>query len=190
MKRLTYTTLTLLSISGSVSSALEDFSVVLEPKWQNLERNQENNEAFGGKWILVGSITFEKKSKEFVSLENINLQWKGEKIEHLIGSLYKKLPDKTFIPIQDYLICDGTWNKTKQTLMLKFDERLTLGPTTTFYLVLTIPESVEPILKKGSFAMEEHCLPEPFKQCARKRQLTIAVNEKANQYDGPAEIAH
>jgi len=165
---------------GSLSHTLEDFSIILEQKWQNLERNQEKNKEFGGKWILIGSITFEKKSKEFISLDKINLRWNGDNIDNLIGSLYKKYPEKEFIPIQDNLVCDGTWNKSKQLLMLKFDNKLSLGPTTTFYLVLTVPDQIEPIIKKGSFCLEEHCLPDPFKQCARNRQLSIAVNTKTS----------
>ncbi len=177
MKRLTYVTLSILIItSGSCTLALEDFSVSLEPKWQNLEHDQQKSKEFGGKWILVGSITFEKKSKELVSLDKINLHWNGTDIDNLIGSLYKKYPDKEFIPIEDNLICDGSWNKTKQTLILKFTERLTLGPITTFYLVLTVPETTELMLKNGSFCLEEQCLPEPFKPYARKRQLSLSVN--------------
>lgn len=185
MKCLTCSTFIIL-FTGSLSNTLEDFSILLESKWQNLEHNQEKNKAFGGKWILIGSIIFEKKSEEVISINKINLQWNGDNIENLIGSLYKKHPEKNFIPIQDNLVCDGIWNKTKQLLMLKFDNKLSLGPTTTFYLVLTIPEHIEPVLKKGSFCLEEHCLPDPFKHCAHKRQLSIAINEKAN----PSPLAH
>ena len=185
MKCLTCSTFIIL-FTGSLSNTLEDFSILLESKWQNLERNQEKNKAFGGKWILIGSIIFEKKSKEVISINEINLQWNGGNIENLIGSLYKKHPEKNFIPIQDNLVCDGIWNKTKQLLMLKFDNKLSLGPTTTFYLVLTIPEHIEPVLKKGSFCLEEYCLPDPFKHCAHKQQLSIAINEKAN----PEPLAH
>ena len=181
MKRLIYATMSLLIIStGSFSTALENFSVILEPKWKNLEHDHKKSEEFGGKWILVGSITFEKKSKEYVSLDKINLCWNGESIDNLIGSLYKKIPEKEFIPIQDNLISDGNWNKTKQTLILKFDKKLSLGPTTTFYLVLTVPETIEFQLKSGSFCIEEQCLPDPFKHCAHNRQLSLAINTTNN----------
>ena len=62
----------------------------------------------------------------------------GENIENLISSLYKKVPNKEFLPIEDNLICDGIWNKKTQTIILPFEEKETLGPSTKFYLVLTI----------------------------------------------------
>jgi len=152
-----------------------EFSVTLEPKWENLEPNTRKTKEFGGKWILVGSITFKKNSKEPVNLNKIYLSWQGEAIKNLVGSLYKKKLDKNFIPIQDYLICDSAWNKTKQTLILKFDEKQTLGPITTFYLVLTIPESIETVVKKGSFIIEKEYLPEQFKIYALQHNLPLAL---------------
>jgi hypothetical protein len=57
-----------------------------------------------------------------------------------------------------------------------FDEKENLGPTTIFYLVLTVPENIEAILKKGSFCIEEQCLPKPFKHCANQDKLSLAIN--------------
>jgi len=74
-------------------------------------------------------------------------------------------------------VCDGIWSKSKQTLILNFDEKENLAPTTVFYLVLTVPEEIEPILKKGSFCLEEQCLPKPFKQCAQQEKLSLAFND-------------
>ena len=165
----------LLTTTSSLYTTANEFSVVLEPKWENLEQNTKKTKEFGGKWILVGSITFKKNSKEPVNLSKIYLNWQGETIENIVGSLYKKKSDKNFIPIQDYLICDSAWNKTKQTLILKFDEKQTLGPTTTFYLVLTIPENIETALKKGSFVIEKEYLPEQFKMYALQNNLPLAL---------------
>ena len=139
----------MLTALSSLYTTTNEFSVVLESKWENLESSTKKTKEFGGKWVLVGSITFKKNSKESVNLNEIYLNWQGETIENLVGSLYKKKSDKNFIPIQDYLICDSAWNKTKQTLILKFDEKQTLGPSTTFYLVLTIPEEIEKTVRKG-----------------------------------------
>lgn len=155
---------------------MNEFSVILEPKWENLESNTKKTEEFGGKWVLVGSITFKKNSKESVNLNNIYLRWQGENIENLVGSLYKKKSDKNFIPIQDYLICDSVWNKAKQTLILKFDEKQTLGPSTTFYLVLTIPEKIEKKVQNGSFIIEKEHLPDQFKGYAQQHSLSLALH--------------
>lgn len=160
----------------------ENFNIILKSKWCDLDENCSKATEFGGKWILVGSITFKKRCKNAVCIETINLHWNGEPLDNLIASLYKKNLDKeNFLPIEENLICDGIWNKTKQTLVLNFDEKENLAPTTVFYLVLTVPESIEPILKKGSFCLEEQCLPKPFKQCAHNEKLTLAINESTSQ---------
>lgn len=166
----------MLTALSSLYTTTNEFSVVLESKWENLESSTKKTKEFGGKWVLVGSITFKKNSKESVNLNEIYLNWQGETIENLVGSLYKKKSDKDFIPIQDYLICDSAWNKTKQTLILKFDEKQTLGPSTTFYLVLTIPEEIEKTVRKGSFVVEKEYLPEQFKVYARQHNLSLALH--------------
>ena len=176
MKYVTYfIPIFVLMTTSSLYAPANEFSVVLEPKWKNLEQNTKKTKEFGGKWILVGSITFKKNSKEPVNLNKIYLNWQGKNIENLVGSLYKKKSDKDFIPIQDYLICDSAWNKAKQTLILKFDEKQTLGPTTIFYLVLTIPENIETVVKKGSFVIEKEYLPEQFKVYALQHNLPLAL---------------
>jgi len=168
----------LLLVPSLEGTTINEFSVILESKWENLEPNIKKTKKFGGKWVLVGSITFKKNSKEAVNLNKIYLSWEGETIENLIGSLYKKKSDKEFIPIQDYLICDSSWNKTKQTLILKFDEKQTLGATTTFYLVLTIPEHIEKTVRNGSFVIEKEYLPEQFKLYARNHNLSLSLHTK------------
>jgi hypothetical protein len=155
----------------------ENFNITLKSKWYDLDENCTKATEFGGKWILVGSIIF-KRCKDPISIQTINLHWNGDPLDNLIASLYKKNLDKeNFLPIEENLICDGIWNKSKQTLVLHFNEKENLAPTTVFYLVLTVPESIEPILKKGSFCLEEQCLPKPFKQCAHNEKLTLAINE-------------
>ena len=178
MKRLIQIMLsTIISTTSATTYSLENFDIVLKSKWQELGSNDNTCTDFGGKWILVGSITFKKRSKDPIFVDEINLRWHGEKLNHLIGSLYKKNLAKEFLAIEDNLICDGVWNEKKQTLILNFDERENLGPTTIFYLVLTVPETIEPMLKKGHFCLENNCLPHPFKQCAQNEKLTLAIND-------------
>jgi len=180
MKRFTHIFLFTICSILSIKSA-DDFTITLKPKWYDLSSNGTQKVDFGGKWILVGSITFKKRSKDPVYIDKITLQWKGDPIDHLCGSLYKKNQAKDFLPIEDNLISDSLWNKNKQLLILKFDEKENLGPTTIFYLVLTIPESLEPLLKTGTFCLEEQCLPKPFKHCAQQEKLSLAVNDTSNR---------
>lgn len=156
---------------------IEDFKVTLQPEWTNLDHttNDTLTEEFGGKWILAGNITFKKKIKEPVYIKQIVMKWTGESINNLITSLYKKDLDKEFVPIEDNLICDGVWNKTRQTLIFNFEEKETLGPVTIFYFVLTVPDSLEPLLKTGTFCIDEQCLPAPFKEYAQNTTLSLAI---------------
>jgi hypothetical protein len=173
--------ITLSALSLQVCNA-EEFNIILKPKWSNLDADCSKCAEFGGKWILVGSITFKKRCKDPICIETINLHWNGEPIDNLIASLYKKNLDKdNFLPIEENLVCDGIWNKNKQTLVLNFDEKENLALTTVFYLVLTVPDSIEPILKKGSFYLEEQCLPKPFKPCAQNEKLSLAFNSVVPQ---------
>jgi hypothetical protein len=172
---------TIISITSMTTRTIENFDIVLKSKWQELGSNVIKHTDFGGKWVLVGSITFKKRSKDPIFVDEINLCWHGEKLDNLIGSLYKKNLGKDFLAIEDNLICDGIWNEKKQTLILDFDEKENLGPTTIFYLVLTVPESIEPILKKGHFCLENNCLPHPFKQCAQNEKLLLAINDSPSK---------
>ncbi len=153
------------------------FNIIVKAKWRDLECDNKKNIDFGGRWMLVGSITFKKQCKDPLSITAISLHWNGQAIDNLVASLYKKSFSKEFLPIEKNLICDGTWNKAKQSLIFNFDEKETLLPTTTFYLVLTIPAELEDILTNGTFSLEEHYLPKPFKKCVQATtQLSLGIN--------------
>src|SRR5205814_3895544 len=169
--------LIIMSISCMIMYAVDNFDIILKPKWQQLGCNDTTCADFGGKWILIGSITFKRRSKDPIFVDKINLRWHGENVDNLIASLYRKNIGKEFLAIEQNLICDGQWNPKTQTLILDFDEEEKLGTTSVFYLVLTIPETLEPLLKKGHFCLENHCLPHPFKQCAQNEKLILAIND-------------
>jgi hypothetical protein len=177
MKRINVSLVILMSL-GTVECAtnFSDFQVILEPMWENLQDDSQRAKEFGGKWILLGSITFKKKSKEDIRLQNMCLKWNGQHIKHLNASLYRKSLDKKFLPIEENLICDSCWNKKTQTLVLNFNKKHRLGAVDVFYLVLTVPHNVEKKLRDGAFTIEEECLPEQFKPCARHDELTLAVH--------------
>jgi hypothetical protein len=162
------------------NAILDDFVVTLESTWRCLDDTDGSCLQFGGKWVLIGNITFRKKSvKDSIHLNQLKLHWDGPFINALSASLYKKSFDPTkkeFLPIDDYLVCDGCWNNTKQTLILTFDERQTLGAIEVFYVVLTVPQGLESILKQGSFSLEKKDLPLPFQQTCSPASLTLSFN--------------
>jgi len=177
MKQNVLSLLVILS-AGTISAKTEPFQVIIESKWEELDADQTACCKFGGKWILAGSIVFKKKANETISLDKLILSWKGHKIEHLIGSLYIKEYAQRFLPINEYLVCDSSWNKTQQKLLLKFNRNYTLGPTNTFYLVLTIPDQLEPIIRTGYFSIEQDYLPEQYKENSSSKKLSLNMGKK------------
>lgn len=171
-----YTTaLLLISTATSLYVYATDCDVLLVPRWDNLEKNNMIERDLGGRWILVGSITFHKTSKEVAKLSRISLEWHGNHIDHLSGSLYKKNSEKRFMPIEENLVCDGSWNKRNQRLTLDFhDRKQTLGPRNIFYLVFTVPEAIEPKLKTGYFSLSDTNFPEAFYKKEQDLKLDLA----------------
>ena len=167
------------SIYGAVEkikSIFEPFSIKIEPKWEDLDKNKKTI-LFTEKWILACDIIIKKLAPEFISMEEIHLIWKGEEIEQLIGSLYEKNSDKNFMPIERYLICDSQWKKSEQKLILKFNTPKKLYATNKLSLVLTIPKNMETTLKKGCFTIESDVLPEPYNEYASQKRLCLCFDE-------------
>lgn len=167
--------LLLISTAANLCIYANECDILLVPFWDNIEKNNMIERDLGGKWILVGSITFHKKSKEVAKLEKISLEWHGDPIDRLSGSLYKKNPEKQFMPIEDNLVCDGSWNKVHQCLVLDFNDRKqTLGARNIFYLVFTVPESIESALKNGYFSLTHTNLPETLYKNDQDLKLDLA----------------
>lgn len=186
--------LSCLALHNNLSTNTKNFDVIIEPTWQDLEGNPQKSKEFGGQLILVGTITFKKKeSSEPVYLNHLELVWHGEKINTLASSLYKKKLDpdkKDFIPIEDYLVCDGIWNKSKQTLILNFAQKHTLGPINTFYLVLSVPKKLKSLLQNGSFCIEKQCLPYRLKQSIQNESLSLKFKHKKKEFLQTAALTH
>lgn len=161
----------------STTTPSESFQLILEPRWDDLEQNAQKEEQFGSKLILIGKITFKKKIKDDIKLSKIFLQWHGKSIDSLSGSLYKKEPDKEFMPIEEHVICDSTWQKEQQSLILNFNQTQKLGIHSEFYLVLSVPQALEKTLKAGHFSIEEKCLPELLQESAKNEGLIIACGD-------------
>lgn len=169
--------LTILSASH-IFAENEPFQVIIEPKWEELDADQAACCRFGGKWVLAGSIVFKKKANEAVTLDKLILSWNGNKIDQLYGSLYVKEYTQPFLPINDYLVCDSSWNKAQQKLVLKFNQPHTLGPTNIFYLVLTVPDQLENIIRNGYFTIERDFLPEQYKENNSPSKLALTMRKK------------
>lgn len=153
----------------------DPYKIIIEPLWEDLDKNRPNT--FDSKWILIGSITFEKRPKEPITMHRLHLKWQGEQhLENLTASLYRKYPDKDFYPFESNLVCDGVWCQGKQTVILTFNEEKTLGPRTIFYFVVTVPHDLESILKKGSFALLSHTLPESFRPMLENENLCLSLD--------------
>lgn len=146
----------------------------IKPEWKVLD-SPEHDQEFGGKWILTATFIIKRRDKEFIRLEEIDLAWHGEKIERLVASLFKKDPYQDLMPVEESLVCDGTWNSKDQILQLKFEEKEYLQPTTMFCLVLTVPDELEPRLKTGHFDLLPESLPYQLQPVAKEKNLRISM---------------
>lgn len=139
--------------------AAKEITVTVKPQWDYLLAGKPGQYPFNTRWILAAHLIFKKTAKEPVRLAQLTLRWRGPRVDNLIASLYTALPSKPFLPIEEQLVCDGTWNATQQTLMLPFDEEQTLGAFNVYYLVLSVPPTMEHVLKLGSFVIDALTVP-------------------------------
>jgi len=176
MKRASYIVLICAAMSFPLRSKekTDQFSIVVEPKWEDLEKNN-TRKAFDDKWILAGDITFKKKAPEYITLKELHIVWKGEKVNNLLASLYEKDSYGEFMPIEKYLICDSVWKKSEQKLILRFQKPKTLYTVNTLSLVLTIPKNLEEKIKKGHFDIETSTLPMQYKEHLEEKDLRLTL---------------
>lgn len=165
------------SITLTIAYASPGYEFKIEKHWQNLEKDSKNSTLFGSLWIWAATITFKKRPPEKILLDNLTLQWKGLPINNLTGTLFKKEPNKPFLPLETNLVSDGTWNNEKQTLTFKFKKQEALHPTDTFCVVLAVPKNLEAVLQEGSFALEQKTLPIAFRNSAPKKKLSLSYNQ-------------
>jgi hypothetical protein len=102
------------------------------------------------KWAWTCSLTF--KSKQPIKLNNVILQWNGEKLANLAAALYlKKERDAVLIPIEQNLVCEGAWNQNSQQLIFTPNEKIVA--VNKYYLMISFPKSVESKIKRGQFSI-------------------------------------
>ncbi len=162
--------------------AMATFDIIIDTTWEHLSEHDLHKEKFNGKWIELGTITFKKNSNENVYLDEIILVWKGqETFSSLEATLYKqKCPSKKFLPIDENLVCDGQWRQDKQELVMRFNQRESLGTTTIFHVIITVPQDLEHKIAGGQFTLKKHCLPEQYKQCVHDQSISVAHKAKMN----------
>lgn len=156
-----------LTLSARIQKPACELHIV--PEWRNLDNDPNHIKELGGNWVLVARFVIKRRSKDFIRLDNLSFAWRGEHISHLAASLFRGHSSGDLIPVEENLVCDGIWRSTNQILQLRFQQKEYLQPTNIFYLVLTVPERLEKILKKGHFELLPDSLP---------RQLRPAVEEK------------
>lgn len=156
-------------------------TISIKPEWTVLDTS-DHADKFGGKWILAGKITFKKRTKDPIALQKISFSWHGpQKIKKLNASLYQQIPNQKFIPIEENLLSDGYWNKKTQQLQFTFIHKEYLHPHSLFCLVLTIPNDLEPILKKGFFTLITDNLPISLQTMTQEKDFQISFLTAANK---------
>ena len=150
--------------------------------WSPLSKTIENKNN-NGTCVHVGTIILRKKTPKQKSIKRIILKWSPPKnsklntkyfeIENLIASLYRPRYKQQILPIDEFVICDGHWEKDKQCLIFEFDEELILEPINEFCLVITIPKNIKDKLKNGCFKLEERSLPFKINKESAKQNIKI-----------------
>lgn len=140
------------------SSGLE---IKIEPNWHYLDNDNIKTKIPNANknWIFAATIFIKKRIEGPVVLDKLVLAWKGNCLDSLLGSLYRKKPGRRFLPLEDYVICDSIWNKKEQKLIYKFDRPISLETQTELCLVLTVPNDLENIIKSGQFELMQDELP-------------------------------
>lgn len=124
------------------------FSYSATTTWKDFTLAPIINQYCPKRWVWTGMIVL--KSTQPVNLQELCLQWRGEKIGTLQASLYqKKETDRKLIPIQENLVCDGQWNSNKQALTFFLDKKIVA--VNKYYLFLNFSEKDSCKVKKGTF---------------------------------------
>lgn len=164
----------------SAKPIAKDIELHITPHWHNLDENVERCEQFGGAWIEAGVITLRKRTKDPINMTHLILSWHGEaELENLIGSLYQRLPNKDFMPIEQYLICDSHWQHSGQKLIFKFLKPLSLDSLTELRLVLTVPAGMEEKLKHGLLKVEADYLPDQIREMLENQSAVLSFHDTA-----------
>ena len=167
--------ISLLMVAISIHGTEEKLSINITPTWKKLQKNHKKTKQFANQAILIGSITFKKRSNKHIWLDKLTLTWHGPHINNLFGSLYKKSPNDGFLLIEDYLICDGIWQTKQQKLILPFNHHHTLSAVETYYLVLIMPQNIEHSIRSGKFTLDHSAFPEMLQPYISEQRLSLDI---------------
>ena len=149
--------LTCLSCQGLKFKERPPFTVKITPHWVDFSTPKMS--ALEEHWVLVSVVSLRKTIKGQIQLKNFDLNWHGEPLDYMLGSLFKGAPGKPFMPIDKFIVTDSIWNKSNQTMNFHFDQPLTLDALTELYLVLTIPDESLESITSGHFSINTDSLP-------------------------------
>lgn len=126
------------------------FSLHTTATWKEYSLKSSKIQFIKEKWAWAYSLIL--KSKSPIKLNNLTLQWNGDKIDNLSASLYqKKEREKVVIPIQKNLVCDGSWDSKRQQMRFPINEKIVA--TNKYHMLLSFPKNIEHALKKGLFVI-------------------------------------
>jgi hypothetical protein len=164
------------TFSAILLSTPEQIELRINSAWQNISPIKSGCHKYKSSWILAGTFEFKKKAvHQPIHLDRLVLSWKGDRLDRLTASLYKKPLDKKFFPLQEYLIAESFWNQKTQQIIFKLNQALSLETHTIFCLVLSVSPEIAPHLPTGWFEIERSCLPIVVQQALTGNQpLTLA----------------
>jgi hypothetical protein len=169
--------LIMLWINNAAVLCLPPLEIAIKPNWQHLELKKINTKtSTDTSWILASVISFKKRINTSITIDKLVLSWKGDNVEKLMGSLYRKNPGRSLITIDEFLICDGIWNKKTQQLICKFEKPVQLAAYTELCFVLMIPKELESIIKTSYFQVETEELSPVLVELMPTQNLIIACN--------------
>lgn len=123
-------------------------SLCTSPTWHDFSFKNSDDQFSHNRWAWTWSLTL--KSKEALKLHQLTLQWIGQQVESLYASLYQKKDcEPMLIPIQENLVSEGMWDHKNQQLIFSMNERIIA--TNKYYLVLSFPQTIESLIKHGTF---------------------------------------
>lgn len=148
----TLVTLLMHTQAQATENIQELFSVNATTTWKDFTLTPFSQQINPKQWVWTNMITL--KSKEPINLQELCLEWHGEKITRLQASLYhKKETERTLIPIQENLVCDGLWDPKTQNLKFFLDKKIVA--VNKYYLFLHFPEQDTQKIKRGAFIIPE-----------------------------------
>jgi hypothetical protein len=159
------------------------FELKINSTWQPLSSDSEKKKTSKESYIHVGTIVLRKKTPKQMKIKRIILKWNPQRsgrlnakyfeLDNLAASLYKPRYKQKILPTDEFVICDGSWDKKRQCLIFEFDEEFTLDPVNEFCLVLNIPETIKPKLHNSSFKLDERALPFKVQKDSTNKYIKI-----------------